>query len=252
MIMYEELLTDIGLTKSEISVYFALLDLGSSTTGPIIKKAGIASGKAYLILDKLIMKGLVTHVIKSGTKYYQAKDPERLLDYLRDKESELKDKKDKLREILPKIRAKYDNEKYKPIAEVYEGVKGFKTFYDWSLNQLKSGDSIDILGVPLEGTTRFNDYFINWNQRRIEKKIKMKIIYNSDAKEFGKLREKLKLTEVRYMKKELETPAWIVLFKDYIVTINVHHEPVCFLIRNKESADSYQKYFEIMWKQSKK
>ena len=83
--MYEELLTDIGLTKSEIAIYFALLDLGVSTTGPIIKKAGIASGKAYLILDKLILKRLVTHVIKSGTKHYQAKDPEILLDYLKDK-----------------------------------------------------------------------------------------------------------------------------------------------------------------------
>jgi len=250
--MYEELLTDIGLTKSEVAVYFALLDLGSSTTGPIIKKAEISSGKAYLILDKLIMKGLVTHVIKSGTKYYQAKDPERLLDYLRDKESELKDKEERLKEILPKIRAKYDEEKYEPIAEVYEGVKGFKTFYDWVLNELKDGDSIDILGVPREGTEMFNAYFIDWNKRRIEKKIKMRIVYNSDAKEFGKLREKLRLTEVRYMKKELETPAWIVIFNDYITTINVHHDPVCFLIRNKESAESYKKYFEIMWKQSKK
>ena len=53
----EELLAEIGLTKSEIAVYFALLEIGSSTTGPIIKEAGIASGKAYLILDKLLEKG---------------------------------------------------------------------------------------------------------------------------------------------------------------------------------------------------
>ena len=50
--MYEDLLAEIGLTKSEIAIYFSLLEIGSSTTGPIIKKAGIASGKAYLILDK--------------------------------------------------------------------------------------------------------------------------------------------------------------------------------------------------------
>src|SRR3989338_74358 len=80
--MYEELLQDLGLTKSEIAVYFALLDLGSSSTGHIIKKAGIAAGKIYLILNKLTQKGLVTYAISSGTKYYQAKDPQRLVDYM--------------------------------------------------------------------------------------------------------------------------------------------------------------------------
>ena len=61
----------------------------------------------------------------------------------------------------------------------------------------------------------------------------------------------MKLTEVKYMKKDLETPAWIDIFKDYVVTINVHGDPVCFLIKNKESVESYKKYFEIIWKQSK-
>ena len=90
--MHEELLAEIGLSKSEIAVYFALLNLGSSTTGPIIKKAGIASGKAYLVLDKLAKKGLVTYILKSARKYYNAKDPALLLEYLKEKKAELERK----------------------------------------------------------------------------------------------------------------------------------------------------------------
>ncbi|MBT3814438.1 TrmB family transcriptional regulator [Candidatus Woesearchaeota archaeon] len=250
--MYEELLAEIGLTKSEIAVYFALLEIGSSTTGPIIKKAGIASGKAYLILDKLILKGLVTHVIKSGTKYYQAKDPEQLLDYMDEKEKSLIKKKEKLKKIIPVLKAQYEEQKYKPIAEVYEGVKGFKTFYESALKELKKGDTIYIMGVPKKANEKFEGYLVEWNKRRIQKNIKMKIIYNHDCKEDGVKREKMKYTEVRYMNQELETPAWIDIFKDYVVTINVHGTPVCFLIKNKESSDSYKKHFDILWKQSKK
>tara|TARA_Y100000310_G_scaffold153042_1_gene152481 strand:+ start:60 stop:494 length:435 start_codon:yes stop_codon:yes gene_type:complete len=73
--MYTEILSEIGLTKSEIDVYISLLDMGISTTGPIIKRAGIASGKAYLILDKLAKKGLVTYSIETGKKNYKATDP---------------------------------------------------------------------------------------------------------------------------------------------------------------------------------
>ncbi len=250
--MYEDLLTDIGLTKSEIAVYFALLELGSSTTGPIIKKAKIASGKAYLVLDKLLLKGLVTYTVKSGTKYFQAKDPDMLLEYLKEREDELKQKQEKLKEIIPRLKAEYEREKYKPLAEVYEGVKGFRTFMEFILKESKAGDIIDIFGVPREANEKFGQFILGWNNRRMELGIKMRIIYNHDCRDLGKLREKMKLTEVRYMKEELETPAWIDVFKDYVATINVHGNPVCFLIKSKESAESYKKYFEILWKQAER
>ena len=108
------------------------------------------------------------------------------------------------------------------------------------------------MGVPKKANEKFEGYLVEWNKRRIQKNIKMKIIYNHDCKEDGVKREKMKYTEVRYMNQELETPAWIDIFKDYVVTINVHGTPVCFLIKNKESSDSYKKHFDILWKQSKK
>jgi len=250
--MDELILENIGLTKSEIAVYLALLELGPSTTGAIIKKSKIASGKAYIILDKLILKGLVTYTIKSGTRSYQAKDPENLLEYLKQKEKELEQKEIQLIEIIPKLKEKYQQYKDKVITETYEGIKGFKSFYGWTLKELEKGDTINILGVPREANEKFQAYLLDWNKQRIKAGIKMRIIYNQDSKEFGKKREKMKLTEVRYMKPELETPAWIDIFNDYVVTINVHGEPICFLIKNKESADSYKEYFELIWKQSSK
>ena len=82
--------------------------------------------------------------------------------------------------------------------------------------------------------------------------VKGDIDYSKIVKEFGIKREKMKLTEVCYIKQELETPAWIDIFKDYVVTINVHGNPICFLIKNKESAESYRKYFEMLWKQAER
>jgi len=248
--MFENLLKDIGFTNSEVAVYFALLEIGSSTTGPIIKNAGIASGKVYLILDKLINKGLVTYVIKAGTKNYQARNPERILDYLKEKQQQLKSKENQLNKIMPAWKSKYEEKKYKPSAEVFEGVKGFKTFYEWVLKELKKGDEICIMGIPLEANKRFEAYLVDWSLRRIKKGVKARLVYNNDCRKFGLKREKMELTKVRYMKPELETPAWIDIFQDYVATINVHGIPQCFLIRNKETAESYSKYFEIIWKQS--
>jgi len=70
-----ELLKEIGLTESETKVYLALLELGSTTKGPIVDKSQVASSKIYELLEKLIQKGLASFVVKSGTKYFEAAPP---------------------------------------------------------------------------------------------------------------------------------------------------------------------------------
>ena len=68
--MNTEVLERIGFTKGEAKVYFALLELGESTIGPISKKSNVTVSKTYPILDKLTQKGLVTRVIKFKKNHF--------------------------------------------------------------------------------------------------------------------------------------------------------------------------------------
>jgi len=249
--MHEEILSEIGFSKSETAVYLALLKIGTSTTGPIIKESKIAAGKAYLILDKLTEKGLVTHSIQSGMKHFQAKDAEKLLDYMQEKENKLKQKTEQLKKIIPSLKAECQKNE-SSVAEVFEGINGFKTILDEELKQLKKGDCIDIMGVPKEANDRFQAYLLEWNKKRIAAGIKMRIIYNHNCRTVGLKREKMKLTEVKYMTQPFETPAWICVFKEYVTIKNVQGTPICFLFKNKETADSYKKYFQLIWEISEK
>ncbi|MFA4855073.1 MAG: helix-turn-helix domain-containing protein [archaeon] len=249
--MFERLLGEVGLTKSEIAVYFALLDLGQATTGEIIAKAKISSGKIYEVLGRLTQKGLAAYIVKSGVKHFEATAPERLMDFVNEKQNLFEKQRIELEKAIPEISAMRHLKAPEQKAEVYEGKNGFKSFYDWVLEELEKGDTIYITGVAREANERFGAYLLNWNRRRIAKGIKMKIIYAFDSKEFGKMREKMKLTEVRYMPKGLMTPAWFDVFKDYAVTIAPSEDPAIFLIKNKKVAGSYMQYFELLWKQSR-
>src|SRR3989338_7547002 len=102
--MNEELLQKIGLNKSEVKVYLNLLELGSSTTGPIMDKAKVSSSKIYGILERLIEKGLVSFIIKSKTKYYQASSPEAIFDYINEKEEEMEKQKEQIKKIIPELK----------------------------------------------------------------------------------------------------------------------------------------------------
>ena len=77
--MEEKVFRDLGFSEREIKVYLALLELGSTTVGPVAAKTRLQHSKVYQTIEKLIDKGLVTFVLKSKTKYFQAEEPKQIL-----------------------------------------------------------------------------------------------------------------------------------------------------------------------------
>ncbi len=246
-----EALELVGLTRSEAAVYLALLDLGTATTGPIIKRAGIAAGKAYLVLDRLALKGLVTHTVQGGRKRFQASEPARLLDYVREQEEALHERERALEKALPQLQARFARRGERPSTEVYEGLRGLKTFYEWALTELHKGEWLDVLGMPREGNEKLEQYLAGWNRRRIAQGVRLRVLFHPDAQAFGAARERMALTEVRYLR-GTGAPAWLEIGKDWVATIHVHGTPVCFFIRSREVAEAHRSYFDLLWKQAAK
>src|SRR3989338_777125 len=212
--MYEEIMQEIGLTKSEVAVYQALVKLGSSTTGPVVKEAGISSGKIYEIMDKLISKGLVSYIVKSGKKYFQPTNPERFRDYVELKERKIKKVKPNVEEMVNYFRERLDKSENVSTAEIFEGIGGFKTFSELCLRTLNKDSDYCILGVSKGVNDLFGAYLLDWQKRRAAKGISLRIIYDEDAKVYGKKRQKLRNTQVRYLPKSMKTPALIEIFED--------------------------------------
>src|SRR6185369_16302548 len=72
-----------GLNENDILVYRALLELGRSKTGPIMKKAAISSSSTYTSLSALLDRALVSFQVKNNIKYYQAESPDSLIEETR-------------------------------------------------------------------------------------------------------------------------------------------------------------------------
>ncbi|HIH43355.1 TPA: hypothetical protein HA246_06960 [Candidatus Woesearchaeota archaeon] len=246
--METKILEDIGLTKGEIKVYLALLELGSSTAGPIVNKSRVSPSKVYDILSRLIEKGIVSYIVKGKVKYFNAAAPERLLTFIGKRKEELNENEVKIREILPQLKLKQSKKEQK--AEIFEGIRGIKTFFDMVYSECPNGGCVYAIGYPLLASKLFNAYFREFHQKKLKYKICAKIAYNYDAW-FAKKREKRELCEQRYLPKGIATPAWIYFFGDVVGIITVTEEQkICFMIKNKEVAESYLNYFNLIWKQA--
>jgi len=250
--MEEDALLNAGLTKGETRVYLTLLKIGESTVGPIAKNADVSLSKIYEILQNLIKKGIVSSIVKNNVKYFSASNPERIIDYLEKRKQEISNSEKKIKEILPFLKAIKDKEKKKEIATLYEGFKGIQTFYEEILRDIKKDEEILVFGIPKEPAEKYEAYFLDWNKRRAKKKASVKLLFDYDVKELAKRRAKIKRTEVKYLPKEFKTPAWIFIFKDTVATIHITENPICVVIKDKNVAESYTNFFNILWKLAKK
>lgn len=251
--MHDAILKKIGLTSSEIKVYEALLELGSSSTGKIIDKANVASSKIYEILDKLIDKGLANYIIKGGIKHFEAAPPKRILDYFQEKEDELLKQKDDLKKILPQLELKQKLSKHHSEAKVYRGLKGVETAFYEGLDMLKDKekDFMFVLGVPSR-TQEENRFFTHFAKERAKRGFVMKALFNENVRgESRFLPGNYPLAEFKFNKET--TSASIDIFNDRtIIFPKTVIEPMAVVIDNKEVANAFKSQFDMWWNQETK
>src|SRR3989344_591071 len=229
-----------GLNDKEINIFLATLELGQSKVNDIAKKANILRETTYFVLNGLIGKGLVSYVIKSGVKHFEAADPSKLL-------SILKDKEEKINLAMPELEALQKIQTEKPNVELYEGKEGLKTILDDIIKTKK----------PMWAYANYKIFellqyaFPRFVKRRVEHKIKARIIQE-------KIKPLIRLTEIN--KKEYREMRFspvvfksnVFIYGDNIAMINVAKEqPIGVIIKDKIIADTQRQVFEMLWKLSK-
>lgn len=244
-------LQEIGLTENEIKVYLAMLKLGQTTAGKIVDEAKVTRSKIYDILERLKNKGLVSYITKESTKYFSASDPNNLMNYLDEKQDKLIEEKKLVEKILPDLISQYKSPGKEKIAEIFIGINGMKNAFNVIVDEFDNKESYYAFGAGKgENVEQIQLFFAKLHMKRKKKKVKSFIIFNESSRGLFKEQEKSPLVEARYIKQS--TPAAINIYKDYTVIAILSEEPITFLIKNKETAESFKEYFKVMWKVAKK
>src|SRR5210317_1793148 len=115
--MDTRILEDIGLTNAEIKVYISLLELGTSTAGPIIEKSGLQSSVVHMTLNRLLNKGFISFIKEGQRNHYQANNPQHISHYIDNKKKEFE-------ELLPQLLLKQELAKQKSEVTTFKGIKG--------------------------------------------------------------------------------------------------------------------------------
>jgi sugar-specific transcriptional regulator TrmB len=238
-----------GLTKQEAEVYLTLLYLGPSTAGKITAKSGIHRRCVYDCTERLIKKGLVSYFRLNKKRLFEAAHPERLLQVLSEKEEQIRKSFGDIESILPQLISNYKFSAFKHEAGVFRGKEGLKTILE---DILKTGKENLILGGESTAPKILANYLNKFHQRRIEKKIPEKFLFNSSEKGRGKEISKMDYTKVRFLPVPFDSSVTINIFGAKTAFITwLEEEPLGILIENGHIADGMRTYFDLIWKISK-
>lgn len=242
MVTEQEALRSAGLTQAETAVYLALLELGSTTAGPIIKRANMHRATVYDALRKLMEKGFVSYVIKGKKKYFDASDPKIILNELADREREF-------REIMPKLETKQFLGQQQQEVTVYQDVKGIWTVMQKILEELRPCGEYHNFGVSGLFRTVMGRYWDLWQKRKKKYRIKAYCIFDQGVKKRDPYLVSNYVGEKRFHPPKYRSLTDTLIYNDKVVLfIWAAKPPMAVVIKSKENADGYKNQFLFMWK----
>jgi sugar-specific transcriptional regulator TrmB len=230
--MDTQILSDIGLTNAEIKVYIALLELGTSTAGPII---------VHMTLNRLVERGLVSFITAGQRRHYQASNPKHIIQYI-------DEKKERFNELLPALLQKQNEAKAKPEVVSFKGIKGIKELLYELLDA--GGKEHHTFGSTKESLMLGGPWWVTYHMKRAEQGIHAKLLFNESLKSW-KAEIKYPKSEVRYTAIGFEPLTETIIRNDKIGILIWTKKPVGVLIHNAAAALSYDSFFKMLWKQAK-
>jgi sugar-specific transcriptional regulator TrmB len=226
-------LQELGLSEGEAEIYLALLKHGKASVMELAKLTGRHRTHIYDTIEKLKEKGLISESVIDNKKFILASSPENIVSYLKEKE-------EKAQKIIAELKNLEVREKEIKV-ETYHGISGLKAVFRDILKEKK-----DYVGYG-EGS-RFQkilpDFFEQFQGQAETLKIKLKLILKKGIK--VPARRGLEVKHLDYI-----SPSTTFIYADKVLIIIWEPFPTAIRIIDKQTADSYKGYFELLWKIAK-
>ena len=231
-----------------MSVYAAILPLGSASIRAIAEKTGINRGTVYDILEALSAKGLISSEKRGSKRKFIADSPEKVLEELEKSEKSIQLKKRKVQEAMPVLLSFYAKQGGRPTVEYFDDDQGIKTILE---DVLETGRKLEEKMTYVYSSRPVRDYlyrlFPEFTEEKIKQGIKTKVV----ALGAGGDPKNLKMAERRWLKDE--APAYFLLYGPKIALISVAEDekPFGVVVSDEKIAKTQKIIFESLWERLK-
>ncbi len=242
--MIEQLLQDIGLTKTQCKAYLTLLSNNPCSPPALSKIISESRTNTYKLLEQLELLKLVKKD-ESGKKIvYWANSPSVLSDLAKQKQQDLEALKRKLDASLPALLKEYFEHTIQPAVRFTQGRDGivevFEEYVDTNqdLYLIRSWKDRDYLGKGILSV---------WRKRPSTRGITTHIIAPDTESSGDKQFDDLYLIDKTWIKEEdYDAPVEWCAFGDKLAIISYGNEAVSMIIQSKQIAKAFKQVFALL------
>lgn len=241
---FNQILSKFGLSDKEIEVYKSLLKLGPSPVRKIATLSGVNRGTTYDILKTLKDHGLASYYHKEKHQYFVAEDPVKILDVLNRKSDYYKNLKADLQEIIPQVRSTYVGSEERPVVTYYDGTEGIRTILTDVIDKVAKTEDKEYYVYSASGIKNYLYAGMpDFNDERIAKKIKVKVI------SLGAGGEIVGLDERRWLTKEAGAPTYTIIYAGRVAMISMNKLglPIGLMIVDNGLFETQKLIFNNLW-----
>lgn len=243
----------LGLPPKEAAVYHALLHAGTASVQAVAHLAGIVRPTAYVILQSLERKGLVSKATGPDAKktLFMAEPPERLSGYLEQQAHALGQRQNALADLLPDLRSAFARGEERPRVRLFEGKDGLKRlqheFIEASRGPVVGMSPEDLLqGLFPSDSEEFQQEILGV---RVRAGIPTRYVYTSARRQHHTPEEnRAVLREGRFLPPDkLPITASFAVHGPLLSIVSFRNKIIGVLIEHPDIADSFRAVFEIVW-----
>ncbi len=238
----------IGLSEGEGKVYEAILRSESPSLQKIHELTGLERRNVYDIINKLISKGLATYMTENKRKIYHITHPNKIIDFLNEKEHEVITAKKEVEKELSHLTKLYESNKEDIDIRIYRGKEGMKALYEDFLTEKHNY----FIGANFAIKRMLGNFWQKWNARREENgtwwhDILPKKTYDMGMPDYYKT-AKMKCYVYKVLPPQFGSPHFIVIYGKKVGNLVWTDLPFAFVIENEVVAKNYMDYFNFLWK----
>ena len=236
------LLTELGLSENEASVYLAALSLGSTTILRIARSAELKRTTVYSIIESLKQKGLISLEVKGWKTLFVAENPEKL-------DTMIESRRAKLKKALPELAALYNLHGGESFVKYYEGLEAIKSVYEGLIRDVRPHENYYVVSNPTQWFNLDPTYFSHFLKRRAKLDIKVRMLFTDtkDTQTILKLVNPSVNTLIKILPRKAHLTINTVVTPQRVVIHQLTPPLFAIVIENQSIIRMQQEFFDIMW-----
>ena len=248
----KKLLTDVGLTETEIQVYLSGLSLGPTRATAIAEHTGLKRPRIYHALETLEEKGLVGKRPSKGTTTFIAEQPEQILSVLKRKQIDIDALSKKVQNSIS-LFPTFDNQTLGfPHIQYFKGMEGAKTIAERVY--VNTNDEILGLNPPFKYIEDEipSEYFMAYLDKRAKLGIKVRSIWQDQpvVSEFANHERFGREIRMAPVEKFGEFRCIISIVGNNVIMLSVQPEVFGLLITSSTVAQTMRNMWNTLWEAS--